>query len=226
MASQTPAPVKKKRLTQTERTALSDNRMFEAAISLILEKGTVNTTLREIGEKANYSRGLASYRFGTKENLYRELLVRIEKSWSKRFHAEVQGLRGLAAFKKTLEMFEEILRADIQAYQAAMIVRFESVGSNSETSSRTRTVMDIQRRQVANWIQQAIDDGHIKARIDPHEFSTNHISFLYGTMYQLVLFPDRISKEFVVESYYKSVMQIFGITETKSVLTKACGQSS
>ena len=52
--------------TQAERTALSDRRMLEAAIRLIIERGTAGTTLREIGERAGYSRGLASYRFGNK----------------------------------------------------------------------------------------------------------------------------------------------------------------
>ena len=39
------------RLTQAERTALSDRRMFEAAIDLINERGTQKTTLKEIGEE-------------------------------------------------------------------------------------------------------------------------------------------------------------------------------
>ena len=54
------------RMTQAERTALSDARMFESAKQILVEKGTHNTTLKEIGERAGYSRGLASNRFGSK----------------------------------------------------------------------------------------------------------------------------------------------------------------
>ncbi|MEJ2533610.1 MAG: TetR family transcriptional regulator, partial [Halioglobus sp.] len=50
------------RMTQAERTALSDQRMFEAAIRLINERGTQKTTLKDIGELAGYSRGMANYR--------------------------------------------------------------------------------------------------------------------------------------------------------------------
>ena len=40
------------RRTQAERTALSDQRMFDATIKLINERGTQKTTLKEIGELA------------------------------------------------------------------------------------------------------------------------------------------------------------------------------
>ena len=47
------------RRTQAERTALSDARMFDAAMQLIVEQGTHATTLKAVGERAGYSRGLA-----------------------------------------------------------------------------------------------------------------------------------------------------------------------
>jgi AcrR family transcriptional regulator len=53
------------RMTQAERTALSDQRMFDAAIKLISQHGTQGTTLKAIGELAGYSRGLANSRFGS-----------------------------------------------------------------------------------------------------------------------------------------------------------------
>ena len=37
------------RMTQAERSALSDKRMFDAAVELINERGTQKTTLKEIG---------------------------------------------------------------------------------------------------------------------------------------------------------------------------------
>ena len=77
------APVKKtsKRMTQAERTALSDQRMFDAAITLISEHGTQKTTLKEIGELAGYSRGLANYRFGSKEAFLDELFRVFQMLW-------------------------------------------------------------------------------------------------------------------------------------------------
>ena len=67
------------RRTQAERTALSDQRMFDAAIRLIMDRGTQKTTLKDIGEMAGYSRGLANYRFGSKDGLMLELFARFDE---------------------------------------------------------------------------------------------------------------------------------------------------
>jgi len=40
--------------------------MADAAVALICERGAAATTLSDIGVLAGYSRGLASYRFGSK----------------------------------------------------------------------------------------------------------------------------------------------------------------
>ena len=48
-----------RRLTQAERTEISDSRMLDAAVSLIVEHGPAGTSLKEVGMLAGYSRGLA-----------------------------------------------------------------------------------------------------------------------------------------------------------------------
>lgn len=204
-----------RRLTQAERTALSDKKMFEAATALILEKGTLNTTLKDIGERAKYSRGLASYRFGTKENLFRELLKRIERRWTDKFRAEMMDKRGLAAFQTTLKMFDTLITEDTAAYRAAMLIRFETVGSSPETATRTRRVINLQRKQVADWIGEALEDGELRGNIDPKLFAISHISFLYGTMYQLVLAPEVIMDENLVRNYFDAFIDCFGAPDSK-----------
>ena len=58
------------RRTQAERTEISDNRMLEAAVELIVDRGPAATSLKEVGLKAGYSRGLAGQRFGSKDKLF------------------------------------------------------------------------------------------------------------------------------------------------------------
>ena len=58
------------RLSQAQRTELSDARMFDAAVALIVEQGTEKTTLKSVGERAGYSRGLAGARFKSKTGLF------------------------------------------------------------------------------------------------------------------------------------------------------------
>ena len=214
MAGDDAIKLQKKRRTQAERTALSDERMFEAATALILEKGTLNTTLKEIGERARYSRGLASYRFGTKENLFRELLARIERNWADQFRVTMEGKRGLAAFKQTLVLFDSFMFSDVSAYRAAMVLRFEAVGANAETAQRIRKIVGIQRSQVERWIREAVEDGDLSPDIDPEQFAVRHISFLYGTMYQLVLTPEAVVQGRLIENYLTAILKNYGVPAT------------
>ena len=89
MTENTARLAKPARKTQAERTALSDSRMYEAAKELIAEHGTHNTTLREVGELAGYSRGLASNRFGSKEDLFAEMIDVFNKRWKAELTAHV-----------------------------------------------------------------------------------------------------------------------------------------
>ena len=68
------------RLTQAERTEISDNRMLEAAVELIVDRGPAATSLKEVGLKAGYSRGLAGQRFGSKDKLFSFLLRQVAHS--------------------------------------------------------------------------------------------------------------------------------------------------
>ena len=94
-----PAPAKMRakpravRRTQAERTALSDARMFDAAMQLIVEQGTHATTLKEVGERAGYSHGLASSRFGSKDALFGQLVLHFNTSWTRELANKV-GTRG------------------------------------------------------------------------------------------------------------------------------------
>ena len=91
------APIDRERPTmnrQEKRSALSDQRMFDSAIELINERGTAKTTLKDIGEFAGYSRGLASYRFGSKDALWMELFKKFDQIWKEHIGIYVEGKNG------------------------------------------------------------------------------------------------------------------------------------
>jgi len=88
---------KKQVISNQERNDLADGLMFKAAIELILEKGTEKTTLKEVGEKAGYSRGLAGYRFGSKSGLFKFVLQRLASYWQTDITKVSEGKVGLDA---------------------------------------------------------------------------------------------------------------------------------
>jgi len=75
------APAETLKRTQAERTAQSDALMLDAAVRLIVERGTAGTHLKDVGETAGYSRGLASYRFGNKAGLFAFLIHAVGDEW-------------------------------------------------------------------------------------------------------------------------------------------------
>ena len=62
------------RRRQADRTALSDKLLTEAAIELLVKSGIHGTTLQAVGERAGYSRALATHRFGSKAGLFSHVL--------------------------------------------------------------------------------------------------------------------------------------------------------
>lgn len=68
--------------------------MFNAAMQLISEQGATRTTLKDICERAGYSRGLATYRFGSKDNFLQELLTHFNHAWVDQLRSHLEGKRG------------------------------------------------------------------------------------------------------------------------------------
>jgi AcrR family transcriptional regulator len=62
-----------RKLRQSERSDLSDKRMVETAVALMLQRGISGLRLTEVGLRAGYSRGLAAMRFGTMGGLLRRV---------------------------------------------------------------------------------------------------------------------------------------------------------
>ena len=83
--------------------------MFAAAIELLCEGGIHRATLKDIGERAGYSRGLASARFGSKEGLFASLVGNIDTQWSAEFAGRVGDRIGLDALSATLEAVEHFM---------------------------------------------------------------------------------------------------------------------
>ena len=90
-------PPSENRRSQAQRTALSDTRMLEAAIRLIIERGAGKTTLKEVGELAGYSRGLAGYRFGSKEGLLNFVVRSVGDDWLRELKQVTADKIGYAA---------------------------------------------------------------------------------------------------------------------------------
>ena len=191
--------------TQAERTALSDQRMFEVAIELVNERGTAKTTLKDIGEGAGYSRGLASYRFGAKDGLWMELFARFDDLWKAHLSQYLTGKQGLEALEAAIQAQRDIFTRESGYLRAMYILWYESLGRESDIRASLAGHHVIYRRDVQQWIEQGQAAGEIRADVDSANFATGYCSTMFGTIYQWVVAPDAIDLEAFFEHFAATV---------------------
>lgn len=204
MKSEDKKAPKAARMTQAERTALSDARMYEAAVELIGEKGTHNTTLKDVGERAGYSRGLASNRFGSKEALFANIVHDFNGKWVSELALHVGGRTGLSAFIAAIEAVERFLTDRPEYMRAMYILWYESISSHSDLRSHLAEYHDTYRSDARRWIEQGIAEGFIRPNVDPQQYAVQFCSFIFGTIYQWLVAPDHINIREAFQ-YYKDL---------------------
>lgn len=196
------------RMTQAERTALSDARMFESAKQIIVEKGTHHTTLKEIGERAGYSRGLASNRFGSKEGLFSQMVRDFNRRWGGELQRFVGDKTGLAAFIAALDAVEFFLLKHSEEMRALYILWFESMSSHDEVRRQLAANHSAYRRDAERWVRQGIEEGTIRPSIDPTSFAVEFASLIFGLIYQWLVQPEAIRINSVFQHYRRSTLEI------------------
>jgi AcrR family transcriptional regulator len=198
----------RKRMTQAERTALSDQRMYDAAMKLIGEHGTHNTTLKEVGERAGYSRGLASYRFGSKEALFGNLVTFFNHKWVEELDRFVGGRTGLAAFIAALDAVEDFLLEQPEYMKAMYILWYESISSHSDVRERLAEQHEAYRSDVVRWVREGIAEGFIRPYINPERLAVQFCSFIFGTIYQWLVKPEAIDVKTAFSEYKQGVLSL------------------
>lgn len=213
--TEVPAKVRAKprasRRTQAERTALSDARMFDAAMQLIVEQGTHDTTLKAVGERAGYSRGLASSRFGSKDALFGQLVLHFNTSWTRELANKVGTRGGAQACLAALRAVEDFLASHSGYMQAMYILWFESISSHNEVRDHLAAYHEIYRRDVAHWVEEGIASGEIDVAVDAECYAFGFCSFIFGTIYQWLVASDSVDLPKQFEAYRRSTAKAFRI---------------
>lgn len=185
------APVAEgRRRTQAERTARSDARMLDAAVALICARGAAGTTLKAVGEQAGYSRGLAGYRFGSKEGLFRFVVRAVGEAWLQELTAVTRGKVGLAAISAALDAHRRFLAEAPEHVRAFYILWFEAIGPDSSVRTVIERVHERRRRDVLAWIGGGIDAGEIDPAVDAEALADHFCGAIVGIVYQWLVQPE------------------------------------
>lgn len=215
MANRQPTERSEGRMTQAERTALSDRKMFEAAIELINERGTQKTTLKEIGERAGYSRGLANYRFGSKDGLMLELFERFDERWKEHLQDYIDNIRGLEAVRQASCALRDFLKKESSYLRAMYLLWYESLGHESDMRRLLAEHHDVYRHDARRWVEEGIEAGEIKPDTDSVQFAAQYCAFSFGIVYQWLVNAEALELDAVFNNYIENTMTLLANPDFK-----------
>jgi len=184
------APAESLKRTQAERTAHSDSLMLDAAVRLIVAYGTSGTHLKDVGETAGYSRGLASYRFGNKAGLFAFVIHAVGEDWLRELGRAVKDQDGLAAILAATDAHYRFVHEAADRIRAFYILWFDSIGPDPTLKQVIANVHERRRRDVEVWIEKGIEVGNIRADVDVQSIAEQFCASLIGIVYQWLVTPN------------------------------------
>ena len=178
-----------RRLTQEERTDLSDRRMIECAVRLVVDRGISGTKLTDVGLQAGYSRGLAAMRFGTRSGLLSRVGRHVTSIWLNHLRAAVGQKTGLAAVLAAIDAQERAIVQTPAEMRALYAIFFQSSDPSAEYRVDVARTLAAQRRDLANWLREAKDAGELLSGVEPSRLAGQVLSSMIGIVYQWIMDP-------------------------------------
>lgn len=183
-----------RRRTQAERRAVAIERMLDAAIALIGEKGYRGTTLAEIGHKAGYSRGLAHHYFGSKLGLMYAVAKELDRRFARRMQhplpAEQRGLDAVLSY--VADYFAQVADAGTGRMRTVLVLLFESLAAAPELRPIVAGMSAASRSHLSERIARGIADGSIRPDLDPDLQAMLIAGLLRNVVHEWVLDPTGI----------------------------------
>jgi AcrR family transcriptional regulator len=165
--------------------------LIEAAGDLIAESGYASVTLALVGERAGYSRSLATGRFGSKGKLIDALVDHIVNRWNiATVLPKTEGKTGLESLTVLLTAIRNQYRQDQRLLRVLYALMFEALGPAEELKAVFLEFNRAARAEIVTTIQRGLDDGSVAADANPLVEAQFIVSTLRGVGYQWRLDPD------------------------------------
>ena len=204
-------PLSSVRLSQAERTERSDRRMIEAAICLLVKNGSEKTTLKAIGEAAGYSRGLATYRFGSKAALLRAVVDYVSRRWVRHLKVAVDGLTGIEAMRAAVDLQRRLAEESPDEIRTMFNLWYESVRPRSGFRADVARIHQRQRADVARWIREGVEAGALRNDLQPEREAAQFLAGMFGLIYQWLVEPEAVD----LDAAHKDFKQTLTLRLTK-----------
>jgi AcrR family transcriptional regulator len=203
-----------KRLTQAERTAISDKRIMSAAIELIAKQGYSKTTLAQIGDQAGYTPGLISHRFGSKDGLLFQLVEMIVATTGRKHIAPAaDGLHGLDLVCAYVDAYLAGLTARADRTRALFVLMFESLGPVPALRPFFVKYSQRFRGDFEHAVRAGIEDGDIRPDVDAASEAVAIVGQLRGIAMQWLMDPNCVDPDAIRSSMTAAIRRQLGKPE-------------
>ncbi|PZH18834.1 hypothetical protein C1I97_03175 [Streptomyces sp. NTH33] len=190
------------------RSERSTRLLLRAAGDLVAEGGYQSMTLATVGQRAGYSRSLATARFGSKGKLLEALVEEIVVRWDvEKVEPELHGLTGLDALRVLLTEIKDAYEKSPRSLAVLYALIFEAVGPVPELRERFVAFHEKQRSRIANYIRNGVKDGSIVHGVDPEQQAAVIVAQLRGVGYLWKLDPDSIDSGAVLTAFIDQVLR-------------------
>lgn len=181
--------------------------MLACAIDLVVERGPALTTLKDVGEGAGFSRGLAGQRFGSKDGLFEFMVRSIGEAWLIELTRATEGLIGQQAIDRALD---EHLRFCVQApdqFLAFYRLWFEAIGEDSAVRRVVSNIHERRRRDIARWIAAGKQAGEIAQSVSSAAVAGQFTASVIGIVYYWLQHPEDTDEVTALHNNLKSTIR-------------------
>lgn len=165
------------RRTQAERRAESENRLLAAAAEIIASEGYTAATLERVGERAGFSRGLASRKYGSKDGLIEAVIWRVSAHVHEQVDRAIDGVADpLDQLLRLFDTFVDLVMTDTSV--RAYFVLFSAMIANRLD---TRPVFDEVQQRFGERVAALITEAQAAGSV-PRTIPAEHCAFMVGCL--------------------------------------------
>lgn len=164
------------RRTQQQRRDQAEAALLNAAAELVIEEGVHSLTLARVGERAGYSRGLATHYFGSKQALLRRLAHATQSGF-------VPGLDGLPpGLDRLLRLIDGYIGAlgQLRMPSRAFLLLWAEAATAADLAAIFRERDEAFRADLREDVAAGIADGTIRPDVPAEEAAVALLAQLRG----------------------------------------------
>ena len=176
------------RRTQEERRTEAERRLLGAAAELVGEIGPTRVTLANVGERAGYSRGLATHHFGCKAALMQRLVDTVTAQFRDAFLEQTRSDSPLEELRILIGIYLDVVSDMAPVNRARLVLWADAVATPSADARPAMVSADREfREEIEKRLQRAVTAGHVAPSVNPHGLATVIIAMLRGVALQCLL---------------------------------------